>query len=128
MPTAPAVFVGIDVSKHQLDVAVRPQGATWTVSHDEAGLAELVARLQALGPALIVLEATGGLEIALTSAVAAAGLPGSPAVAYTANGDVYRSDNPAGMTSLWVHVGNIFSGPATPSTTTTFGVLKTKYR
>ncbi len=68
-------FVGIDVSKQQLDVAVRPSGETWTVAHDEAGLNTLVARLRTLAPALIVLEATGGLEVALAGALATAALP-----------------------------------------------------
>jgi transposase len=68
-------FVGIDVSKQQLEVAVRPSGEIWTVAHDEAGLTALVTRLQALAPALIVLEATGGLEVALAGALATATLP-----------------------------------------------------
>jgi len=75
MATSTASFVGIDVSKHQLDVAVRPRGETWTAAHDEAGLSALVARLRALAPTLIVLEATGGWEVALAGALAAATLP-----------------------------------------------------
>jgi len=69
------VFVGIDVAKTQLAVALHPAGEAWTVPTTPAGLAALVPRLQALGPALIVLEATGGLETATTAALAAAGLP-----------------------------------------------------
>jgi transposase len=75
MSTSAAQFVGIDVSKAQLDVAVRPSGETWTVAHDEAGLSGLVARLRTLAPALIVVEATGGWEVALVGALAAALLP-----------------------------------------------------
>ena len=75
MSASTAPFVGIDVSKSQLDVAVRPSGETWAVAHDEAGLSALVPRLQTLGPTLIVLEATGGLEVALAGALAAAPLP-----------------------------------------------------
>jgi transposase len=75
MRTSAAQFVGIDVSKAQLDVAVRPRGETWTVVHDEAGLSGLVARLRTLAPALIVVEATGGWEVALVGALAAALLP-----------------------------------------------------
>src|ERR1700716_468326 len=71
MTTPTASFVGIDVSKHQLDVAVRPRGETWTVAHDEAGL----SALRALAPTLTVLEATGGLEVALAGALATATLP-----------------------------------------------------
>lgn len=75
MSTSAVQFVGIDVSKAQLDVAVRPSGETWTVAHDEAGLSALVARLRGLAPTLIVLEATGGLEVVLAGALATAALP-----------------------------------------------------
>ena len=68
------VFVGIDVSKAQLDLAVRPEGSL-ALPHDEAGIAKVVKHLQPLAPTLIVLEATGGLELPLTGALAAAGLP-----------------------------------------------------
>src|SRR5256885_12375612 len=68
-------FVGIDVAKAQLDIALRPAGERWAVPNDASGIAPLVDRLQALHPTLIVLEATGGLERAATAALAAAGLP-----------------------------------------------------
>src|SRR4029434_3108856 len=68
-------FVGIDVAKAQLDIALRPSGERWAVPNDASGIAPLVDRLQALHPILIVLEATGGLERAATAALAAAGLP-----------------------------------------------------
>ena len=68
------VFVGIDVSKARLEVALRPSADRWAVPHDDASLAALVARLGAVSPAL-VLEATGGWEGALTGALVAAGLP-----------------------------------------------------
>jgi transposase len=74
MSDAP-VFVGIDVAKAQLDVALRPSAEGWGVTNDEPGIASLVSRLQALQPTLIVLEATGGLEVPVTAALAAAGLP-----------------------------------------------------
>lgn len=69
------VFVGIDVSKAQLDVAVRPEGQGFTVRNDEPGMTTLVERMRALQPHLVVLEATGGLEVALVGALAAAGVP-----------------------------------------------------
>ena len=69
------IFVGVEVSKARLDVAVRPSGETVTVLHDEAGIAGLVTRLHAWQPAAVVLEATGDLESAVVSALAAAGLP-----------------------------------------------------
>ena len=55
-------FVGIDVGRDRLDVHIRPEGQHFVVVNDEAGLAELVARLEALAPRLIVLEASGGYE------------------------------------------------------------------
>lgn len=70
-----AVFVGIDVSKTQLEVAVRPQGTAFAAAHDEPGITLVAERLRSLRPALVVLEATGGLEIPLTGALAALGLP-----------------------------------------------------
>lgn len=70
----PVRFVGIDVSKAQLDVAQRPAGR-FMVSNTEAGLAQLLTHLAAAPPTLIVLEATGGVELPLTGALVAAGLP-----------------------------------------------------
>src|SRR3954469_12896941 len=95
MDKAPT-FVGIDVSKHRLDVHARPSGESFATDHDdegvaglaggpaprppgtargEGGVAGLVERLAALAPALVVLEATGGLEVRPAAALAAAGLP-----------------------------------------------------
>ena len=68
-------FVGIDVAKAQLDIAVRPSGERWAVPNDADGVVTLVDRLQALHPTLMVLEATGGLERVATAALATAGLP-----------------------------------------------------
>ena len=72
---ANAEFVGIDVSKEQLDIAVRPTDERWQVENDEAGIAQLVERLCSQAPMLIVLEATGGLEMPVVIALAAADLP-----------------------------------------------------
>lgn len=69
------VFVGLDVSKYRLDIAVRPQDEGWSVANDESGIVEAVSRLQAVRPTLVVLEATGGMEFPVTGALAAAGLP-----------------------------------------------------
>ena len=71
----PAIFVGIDVAQARLDSAVRPSGEQWTSPRDDAGIAAPVSRLQALEPTLVVLEATGGRELPLASALAAARLP-----------------------------------------------------
>ena len=55
-------FVGIDVAKDALDVAVHPSGERWRVANTPDGVATLVQRLTALAPQLIVMEATGGYE------------------------------------------------------------------
>jgi transposase len=68
-------FLGIDVAKAQWDSALRPSGERGAVPNDASGVTTRVDRLQALHPPRIVLEATGGLERAGTSAVATAGLP-----------------------------------------------------
>ncbi|HEY1797339.1 MAG TPA: IS110 family transposase [Stellaceae bacterium] len=68
-------FVGIDVAKDRLDVHLRPSGEAFAVARDGEGLVGLVERLQALVPRLIVMEATGGYETIVASALAAARLP-----------------------------------------------------
>jgi transposase len=69
------VSIGIDVSKAQLDVAVRPSGECWQSPNDEAGLQQLIERLRGLQPQVIVLEASGGWEVLAASSLAEAGLP-----------------------------------------------------
>ncbi|MDB4886329.1 MAG: family transposase [Gemmatimonadetes bacterium] len=69
------MFIGIDVAKAELVVAVRPSGAQWTVANDEPGRRTLVERLCAERPQLLVLEATGGYELPAVAALVAAGLP-----------------------------------------------------
>jgi len=73
--SATPCFVGIDVAKAQLDIALRPTGARWAVANDDAAIAALVARLRAVPPTLIVLAATGGYLRAVVAALAAAGFP-----------------------------------------------------
>ncbi len=68
------IFVGIDVSKAQLDIAIRPTGEKISLTNDKAGIKALVKRLAKLQPTLIVLEATGGLERQVTRAVVSAEL------------------------------------------------------
>ena len=74
METTP-VYIGIDVSKAQLDIAERPSGERAVMAHTEASITTLVARLRHHPPACLVLEATGGLEVPLASALAVAGVP-----------------------------------------------------
>jgi len=69
------MFVGIDVAKAELVVAVHPGDARWTVANDERGVRTLVERLRETAPTLIVLEATGGYELLCAAALAAGELP-----------------------------------------------------
>jgi transposase len=71
----PPLFVGIDVAKDRLDVQLRPSGETFSTGRDSAALERLVAALAPRRPSLIVLEATGGYETVVASALAAARLP-----------------------------------------------------
>lgn len=70
-----SIFVGIDVSKERLDVTMRPSGESESVSNDKDGIEALVKRLREVGPSLIVLEASGGLERGVTRGLASAELP-----------------------------------------------------
>ena len=69
------VYAGIDVAKDRLDMALRPSGTVLTATYDAAGIRDLVSELQSLGPLAVVLESTGGLEMPLAGALAAASLP-----------------------------------------------------
>ena len=68
------IFVGIDVSAKRLDVAV-DRAAVESFTNEDAGIAALCRRLNALSCELIVLEATGGYEALVVASLAAAGLP-----------------------------------------------------
>lgn len=67
-------FAGIDVSKDKLDVHVSPDGLSFSVARDEAGLEELSARLLPMAPELVVMEATGGFETMVAASLSARGL------------------------------------------------------
>ena len=69
------MFVGIDVSKEWVDVAVRPAGDAWRVDRDQDGVDGLVLRLRELAPRLVVMEASGGYEVPLVAALSAASVP-----------------------------------------------------
>ncbi len=69
------MYVGIDVSKQHLDVAMRPSGEKLRVANDEAGIDELVAKLVTARPELIVLEATGPYHATAAGQLALAKLP-----------------------------------------------------
>jgi transposase len=74
MPPTP-LYVGIDVAKAPLDIAVRPTGERWAIPHTEAGRQDVLTRLTALPPTLVLVDAAGGLELPLVAALAAAALP-----------------------------------------------------
>ena len=67
-------FVGIDVSKSTLDVCIEPAVQTLHVAYDEAGIKQIVVRLKEVNPTLVVMEATGGLEVRIATELASKGL------------------------------------------------------
>ena len=75
MSTNVPVFIGIDVSKEWVDVAVHSTGDTWRVNQDQAGIDALILQFQSLSPRCVVMEATGGYEMPLSTALAAVGVP-----------------------------------------------------
>ena len=70
-----SVFIGIDVSKDTFDIHALPSGESWTSATTPQGIHDTVERIGMLAPSRIVLEATGGLELPLTAALAADDLP-----------------------------------------------------
>ena len=70
-----SVFIGIDVSKARLDVALGEKGELFSLSHSEQQIPALVEKLKAAFPQLIIIEASGGLERYLVASLAEAGLP-----------------------------------------------------
>ena len=69
------MFVGIDVSKDWVDVAVRPTGETWQVGRSQKEVDALVVKLRAKSPQLVIMEATGGYETSLVASLGLAGVP-----------------------------------------------------
>ncbi len=69
------IYVGIDVAKAQVDVAIRPSDDRWEISHEDAGVRQLVSRLKVLEPVMVLLEASGSLELPLVAALAAEAVP-----------------------------------------------------
>lgn len=72
---ADELFVGIDVSKRQLDMAVWGKKDIWQYGNDESGILKVVKQLKEMSPTLIVLEASGGWEMTLVAELAFAKLP-----------------------------------------------------
>jgi transposase len=75
MDTNAPIFAGIDVSKAYLDIATRPGSKPSRHPNDPAGIAAVIGHLKPLSPALVVVEATGGLELPLIAALQVAGIP-----------------------------------------------------
>ena len=73
--STPQVYIGIDVAQDSFDVAVYDSTERWTAQNNANGIGETVARLQTLAPALVVMEATGGLEHGLVRMLAAVQIP-----------------------------------------------------
>jgi transposase len=69
------LFLGLDVAKDNLDGNVHPPGEDFVVTHDEVGLAHLVARLRAVRLPLVALQATGGYKITIGATLASATRP-----------------------------------------------------
>ena len=68
-------YLGVDIAREHLDVAVHPTQTAWRVPNTPTGQAALVRRAQALQPTRLVLEASGGYERAVDAALVAVGLP-----------------------------------------------------
>ena len=75
MNTSPEISVGIDASKAQLDIYIRPLDQFFTVDNSAAGIHEAIKRLKPLAPARIVIEATGRIELPFVLAAQNASLP-----------------------------------------------------
>ncbi len=71
----PGCFIGIDVAKAHLDIAVRPSGEWWQTDNESEAWVAVTERLTGLQPTLIVLEATGGFEAGVVATLVGAGLP-----------------------------------------------------
>jgi transposase len=67
-------YVGIDVAKAMLDVAIGSDGELVQVENNEGGIARLLERLGEVAPTLVVLEATGGYESVVAGAIAGRGI------------------------------------------------------
>jgi transposase len=63
------------VSKAALDVCIEPLDQMLHVANDDAGRGQIAKQMKQVGPTLIVMEATGGLEVRLASELASQGLP-----------------------------------------------------
>ena len=68
-------YVGIDVSKDTLDIAIHEDSLHWSFSNDSVGFIKVSTLLKEISPELVVMEATGSYEIPLAAELAVAGIP-----------------------------------------------------
>jgi len=68
-------FVGVDVSMHQLDIAIAGGEEHWQVENNDEGIDGLLSQLADIDPTLVVVEASGGLEMPLVNEMALFGMP-----------------------------------------------------
>lgn len=69
------IYAGVDVAKDSMDVAVHISGEHQSFTNDEKGINQAAAYLKNLATTLVVLEATGGIELPLVAALAIAKVP-----------------------------------------------------
>jgi transposase len=69
------IYVGVDVSKDTLDIAVHPRQQAKSFKNNDVGIIGAATYIEGLAPALVVMEATGGLEMSLAAALVASGIP-----------------------------------------------------
>ena len=69
------VYIGIDVSKEHLDVALYPDDTCHRFAYDERGVADITEYLRKIHPTIVVLEATGGYETLIAASLSSAGIP-----------------------------------------------------
>jgi transposase len=74
MTTSSGKFVGIDVAKNKLDIAVLGERQASEVVNDKKGIASVVKKMKKVSPELIVVEATGGYQRAVVLELYEAGL------------------------------------------------------
>ena len=70
-----ATYVGVDVSSDTLDIAAHPRRQAKHFRNNDGGINEAVTYLKGLAPVLVVMEATGGLEMSVAAALGASGIP-----------------------------------------------------
>ncbi len=110
----PSVFAGVDVSKARLDVAVTGLDETWSVANDPGGIVELIQRLCEVRPTLVVMEATGGFEVAAAATLAAAEIPVVIANPRQVRDFAKSTGQLAKTDAIDAHIGRPVSCPPTP--------------